>query len=115
MLSSSLKRSKGFDMKARWPLGVHLVGIGGIGMSSLAQVLLKKGVRVTGSDMSRNANVERLSELGAIIFNEHAASNVGDVSLVVVSTAVSNDNPECGRHTWEDNDDIFGGRVVGGC
>jgi len=73
---------------------VHFVGIGGIGMSGIAEILLKLGYRVTGSDAKTSANTERLEKLGARVFVGHAAEHVGDVSAVVYSTAVKPDNPE---------------------
>ncbi|MBC6980580.1 UDP-N-acetylmuramate--L-alanine ligase [Caulobacter sp. 17J80-11] len=73
---------------------VHFVGIGGIGMSGIAEIMLKIGYSVTGSDAKASANTERLEKLGAKIFVGHAAEHVGDVSAVVYSTAVKPDNPE---------------------
>jgi UDP-N-acetylmuramate--alanine ligase len=73
---------------------VHFVGIGGIGMSGIAEILLKIGYTVQGSDAKASANTERLKELGATIFIGHDAGNVGDASAVVYSTAVKADNPE---------------------
>jgi UDP-N-acetylmuramate--alanine ligase len=78
-----------------FPLGpVHFVGIGGIGMSAIADILLRIGYAVQGSDAKPSANTERLEKLGAKIFIGHAAENVGDASAVVYSTAVKPDNPE---------------------
>lgn len=75
--------------------GVHFVGIGGVGMAGIAEVLLNLGYRVTGSDMKANALTARLQSLGADVFDCHSADNVNDnVSVVVVSTAISGDNPE---------------------
>ena len=73
---------------------VHFVGIGGIGMSAIADILLRVGYSVQGSDARASANTERLEKLGAKIFIGHAAENVGDASAVVYSTAVKADNPE---------------------
>jgi UDP-N-acetylmuramate--alanine ligase len=73
---------------------VHFVGIGGIGMSGIAEILLKIGYTVQGSDAKASANTERLKELGATIFIGHDADNVGDASAVVYSTAVKAGNPE---------------------
>ena len=74
---------------------VHMVGIGGIGMSSIAEVLLTRGYRVTGSDLSTSDTTERLAELGATIHEGHAAEQVGDADVVVHSSAVKpEDNPE---------------------
>jgi UDP-N-acetylmuramate--alanine ligase len=70
------------------------VGIGGIGMSGIAEILLKIGYTVQGSDAKASANTERLKALGATIFIGHDADNVGDASAVVYSTAVKAENPE---------------------
>jgi UDP-N-acetylmuramate--alanine ligase len=73
---------------------IHFVGIGGSGMSGIAEILLNLGYRVTGSDQKRNDAVERLAELGAKIFIGHAAANVEGAHVVVYSSAVSRDNVE---------------------
>ncbi|MGH7164803.1 MAG: Mur ligase domain-containing protein, partial [Nitrospiraceae bacterium] len=73
---------------------IHLVGIGGAGMSGIAEVLLTLGYKVTGSDQHRSETVRRLEELGGCIFIGHHESNVGDAQVVVVSSAVPASNPE---------------------
>jgi UDP-N-acetylmuramate--alanine ligase len=73
---------------------IHFVGIGGSGMSGIAEILLNLGYRVTGSDQKRNDAVERLAELGAKIFIGHAATNVEGAHVVVYSSAVSRENVE---------------------
>ncbi|MCG7586003.1 UDP-N-acetylmuramate--L-alanine ligase [Photobacterium sp. OFAV2-7] len=73
---------------------IHFVGIGGAGMSGIAEVLINEGYCVSGSDIAPNAVTERLTEKGAELFFGHAASNVEGASVVVVSTAISADNPE---------------------
>jgi UDP-N-acetylmuramate--alanine ligase len=74
---------------------VHFVGIGGIGMSGIAEIMLKIGYSVQGSDAKASANTERLERLGARIFIGHDAAHIGDgVSAVVYSTAVKATNPE---------------------
>ncbi|KRA29032.1 UDP-N-acetylmuramate--L-alanine ligase [Brevundimonas sp. Root608] len=74
---------------------VHFVGIGGIGMSGIAEIMLKIGYSVQGSDAKASANTERLERLGARIFIGHDAAHIGDsVSAVVYSTAVKPTNPE---------------------
>lgn len=81
----------------RLPLDIgslHFVGMGGIGMSAIAEILLNMGYQVQGSDMSANANVERLVSKGAKAYLGHEASNVKDASVVVVSSAIKYDNPE---------------------
>jgi UDP-N-acetylmuramate--alanine ligase len=73
---------------------VHFVGIGGSGMSGIAEVLLNLGHAVTGSDLKRSAATDRLAGLGARIFEGHAAENVAGAQVVVTSTAVHANNPE---------------------
>jgi UDP-N-acetylmuramate--alanine ligase len=82
-------------MKLPRELGpIHFVGIGGIGMSGIAEVLANLGYRVQGSDASDNANVKRLRDKGIEVHVGHDARNLGAASVVVVSTAISRDNPE---------------------
>ena len=73
---------------------IHLVGIGGAGMSGIAEVLLTLGYKVTGSDLHYSDTVRRLEELGGRIFIGHHESNVGDAQVVVISSAVPATNPE---------------------
>lgn len=73
---------------------IHFVGIGGVGMCGIAEVLLNQGYRITGSDLRESAVTRRLTELGASIFYGHAAQNIADADVVVISTAVAADNPE---------------------
>ena len=73
---------------------IHFVGIGGIGMSGIAEVLLNLGYRVSGSDAKKSAITDRLERLGAKVFEGHDAANVGDSQVLVTSTAVRADNPE---------------------
>ena len=73
---------------------IHLVGIGGIGMSGIAEVLLTLGYSVSGSDTKPSTTTERLQNLGATIYEGHKASNVEDAHVVVVSSAIKADNPE---------------------
>ncbi len=73
---------------------VHFVGIGGIGMSGIAEVLLNLGFKVTGSDVRKTDITERLGKLGAKIFNGHKAENIVDSDVVVISSAIRTDNPE---------------------
>ena len=78
-----------------FPIGpVHFIGIGGIGMSGIAEIMLKIGYQVSGSDAKAGANTERLEKLGARIFIGHDAANVDGASAVVFSTAVKPDNLE---------------------
>ncbi len=76
------------------PQHLHFVGIGGIGMSGIAEVLLNLGYQITGSDLKLSATTERLTRLGARIYEGHAASNVGTAKALVVSSAVDERNPE---------------------
>lgn len=73
---------------------IHFVGIGGIGMSGIAEVLLNLGYQVQGSDVAENANVKRLNGLGIPVSIGHRAENLGDAEVVVVSSAIKLDNPE---------------------
>jgi UDP-N-acetylmuramate--alanine ligase len=73
---------------------VHFIGIGGIGMSGIAEVLHNLGHRVQGSDQSESANVQRLREKGIDVHIGHNAENLGDAEVVVVSTAIKKSNPE---------------------
>ncbi len=74
---------------------VHFVGIGGIGMSGIAEILLDQGFAITGSDRAPSENTERMKALGAVVFIGHAAENVKpDVDVLVYSSAVSAENPE---------------------
>ena len=82
-------------MKLPEKLGpIHFIGIGGIGMSGIAEVMANLGYTVQGSDANDNANVRRLSEKGIRTFVGHKAENVENAALVVVSTAIRRDNPE---------------------
>ncbi len=73
---------------------IHFIGIGGIGMSGIAEVLCNLGFSVAGSDLKKSKNTDRLEKSGATIFEGHAAENVGDAQVVVYSSAVNEDNPE---------------------
>jgi UDP-N-acetylmuramate--alanine ligase len=73
---------------------VHFVGIGGIGMSGIAEVLLNLGYKVSGSDLKPSAVTQRLASLGATVFEGHRAENVAGAEVVVISSAVAADNPE---------------------
>lgn len=73
---------------------VHFVGIGGIGMSGIAEVLHSLGYDVQGSDMNESANVQRLRDKGIVVHIGHRAENLGDAEVVVASSAIKQDNPE---------------------
>jgi UDP-N-acetylmuramate--alanine ligase len=73
---------------------VHFVGIGGIGMSGIAEVLMSLGINVQGSDVGQNDNTQRLESLGAKIYHQHEASQIEQADILVVSSAIKADNPE---------------------
>jgi UDP-N-acetylmuramate--alanine ligase len=81
---------------ASGPLAVHIVGIGGAGMSAIATVLAAMGHRVSGSDLKTSGSLERLRALGVEVAVGHAVENVGQVDLVAASTAIPTSNPEVG-------------------
>ncbi len=72
----------------------HFIGIGGIGMSGIAEILLNLGMKVSGSDLRRGPVTDRLAQLGATVYEGHEAGHVGGVTVVVTSSAVSATNPE---------------------
>jgi len=74
--------------------GIHFIGIGGVGMCGIAEVLLNQGYRVSGSDIRRSLVTERLETLGIKLFIGHAEENVAEADVVVVSTAINEENPE---------------------
>jgi UDP-N-acetylmuramate--alanine ligase len=76
------------------PQHLHFTGIGGIGMSGIAEVLLNLGYQISGSDVKLSPITERLEQMGAKVFEGHQASNVGEARALVVSSAVDEQNPE---------------------
>lgn len=82
------------DIMRRKVRHIHFVGIGGIGMSGIAEVLINLGYAVSGSDLSQSETTQRLSSLGAVICYGHNAANLKKADVVVTSTAVRADNPE---------------------
>ena len=75
---------------------IHFIGIGGIGMSAIAKVLVNDGFHITGSDLSENANVKTLKNLGVKIFHGHNSNNIdNNHTLIVISSAIKKDNIEC--------------------
>ncbi|MGA3346628.1 MAG: UDP-N-acetylmuramate--L-alanine ligase [Terracidiphilus sp.] len=72
----------------------HFIGIGGIGMSGIAEILLNLGFKVSGSDLRRGPVTDRLAQMGAMVFEGHDAANIAGSTVVVTSSAVSKDNPE---------------------
>lgn len=73
---------------------IHFVGIGGVGMSGIAEVLLNLGYHISGSDLTENANTQRLKKGGASVFLGHSAQNIEKADVLVTSSAVKKDNPE---------------------
>jgi UDP-N-acetylmuramate--alanine ligase len=73
---------------------IHFVGIGGIGMSGIAEVLLNLGYKVSGSDLKSSTVTQRLASLGATVFEGHRADNIAGTEVVVASSAIAQDNPE---------------------
>ena len=73
---------------------IYMLGIGGSGMSGIAEVLLAQGYIISGADLSDSDVVQRLISLGATICFEHSADNLSEVDIVVKSTAIQDDNPE---------------------
>lgn len=73
---------------------IHFIGIGGVGMSGIAEILKQLGYEVSGSDIAENYNTNRLKDMGITIYIGHQASNVNSSDLVVVSSAINDDNPE---------------------
>ncbi len=73
---------------------IHFVGIGGAGMSGIAEVLINLGFIVTGSDLAKNATTKRLTDFGATVYQGHATENLNAADVVVVSSAVNEQNPE---------------------
>jgi UDP-N-acetylmuramate--alanine ligase len=97
MSVTHLSRQKAFSVARNMPLDVgmlHFVGIGGIGMSGIAEILHNLGYQVQGSDVSESANVDRLRKLGIEVSIGHAAEHLKNAAVVVISSAVKADNPE---------------------
>ncbi|HLT31393.1 MAG TPA: Mur ligase domain-containing protein, partial [Myxococcaceae bacterium] len=90
----SRDRPNGSLFKTRHAAQVHFVGIGGIGMSGIAEVLINLGYRVSGSDLRESEVTRRLTDLGARIGLGHRAENLVEADVVVTSSAVKSDNPE---------------------
>ncbi|PVZ72590.1 UDP-N-acetylmuramate--L-alanine ligase [Pelagibaculum spongiae] len=76
---------------------IHFIGIGGVGMGGIAEVLLNQGYEISGSDLASNPVTKRLQQAGATIYSEHLESNVERADVVVVSTAINEANPEIQR------------------
>ena len=76
---------------------IHCIGIGGIGLSAIAEILLSRGYEVSGSDMRESEMTEKLIENGANIYLGHREKNVEGAELIIYSAAVGADNPELAR------------------
>ncbi|WP_196598300.1 UDP-N-acetylmuramate--L-alanine ligase [Pectinatus frisingensis] len=72
----------------------HFIGIGGVGMSAIAEILLEKGYKITGSDLNNSDIIVNLKQKGAQIYHNHCADNIKDCDAVVISSAIAKDNPE---------------------
>lgn len=73
---------------------IHCIGIGGVGVSAIAEILLSRGYRVSGSDMKQSEITDRLKQHGVKIYIGHRAENVEDADLIVYSAAIAEENPE---------------------
>ena len=73
---------------------IHFIGVGGIGMSGLAQIMKNMGFTIQGSDLNRNKNTDRLVKLGIKVFFKHEKKNLNKVTMVVISSAIKKNNPE---------------------
>jgi len=73
---------------------IHFVGIGGIGMSGIAEVLFSQGYKIQGSDLLNNNNTKRLKKMGIKVFLGHSSKNLKNVNILVISSAVKNNNSE---------------------
>lgn len=76
---------------------IHCIGIGGIGLSAIAEILLQRGYKVTGSDLKESEMTNKLQSLGAKVFFGHRRENVEGADLVIYSAAIADDNPEIVR------------------
>jgi UDP-N-acetylmuramate--alanine ligase len=94
MSTPAVNETTGNDNFMRRIRKVHFVGIGGAGMSGIADVMHTLGYQVSGSDIASNAVTDRLQSLGVTVYHSHSAGNVNDVDVVVTSTAISKDNAE---------------------
>ena len=73
---------------------IHFIGVGGAGMSGIAEILLNLNFQVSGSDLLESKITKRLESLGLVFFNKHEGENLSEVDLVVFSSAIKQDNPE---------------------
>ncbi len=94
MNTQQLAKLRSFVPEMRKVRHIHFVGIGGAGMGGIAEVLANEGYAISGSDLAPNVVIQQLVALGATIYFNHRPENIRDASVVVVSTAISADNPE---------------------
>lgn len=94
MNTQQLAKLRSFVPEMRKVRHIHFIGIGGAGMGGIAEVLANEGYKISGSDLAPNAVTQQLVELGATVYFHHRPENVRDASVVVVSTAISAENPE---------------------
>ncbi|AZG99403.1 TPA: UDP-N-acetylmuramate--L-alanine ligase [Proteus mirabilis] len=94
MNTQQLAKLRSFVPEMRKVRHIHFVGIGGAGMGGIAEVLANEGYAISGSDLAPNVVTQQLVALGATIYFNHRPENIRDASVVVVSTAISADNPE---------------------
>ena len=94
MNTQQLAKLRSFVPEMRKVRHIHFVGIGGAGMGGIAEVLANEGYAISGSDIAPNVVTQQLVALGATIYFNHRPENIRDASVVVVSTAISADNPE---------------------
>ena len=73
---------------------IHFIGIGGIGMSGIAELMLNLGYKIQGSDLSINNNIKRLQKKNIKIFLKHKSNNINDANAIVYSSAIQKNNPE---------------------
>ena len=95
------------------PTQVHVIGIGGAGMSAIAEVLTTMGHRISGSDLKASAGLERLRALGVEVYIGHDAAQVGDAEYVTRSTAIPDSNPECVRALEEGRPLLSRAQILG--
>lgn len=94
MNTQQLAKLRTIVPEMRYVRHIHFIGIGGAGMGGIAEVLASEGYQISGSDLSPNLVIQQLSALGATIYFNHCTENVRGASVVVVSSAISDDNPE---------------------
>ena len=84
---------------------IHFIGIGGIGMSGIAELLVNLGYKVSGSDQKESELTKRLAVLGAVVYSGHDAANLAGADVVVASSAISEENHERHSEVGDESDD----------